>query len=219
MSLKKPWRLTATSTNQRAIDTRTARTRRILDFDLHCIANQAHRVRGDVFRRRVPSDAASLDIEVRCVPGTFDFLADDLPFGEGAAFVRTVVINRADLAMEVYEREALPLHLNTDRTVFGNLLLLRDFDESRHVPVAVECRLRFWEYGVVGYLSYLEAEATGLRAFGIMGRFFDDEMHELVGIGRPCINSTVGGPVDDARLSTLPALISNVRAREIAAWR
>jgi hypothetical protein len=62
--------------------------------------------------------------------GTFDFLADDLPFAEGAAFVRTVVINRVDLAIEVYERETLALHLNTDRTVFGNLRLLRDFDEG-----------------------------------------------------------------------------------------
>ena len=92
---------------------------RIRHTDFHCIANEAHPVRGDVFRGGVHSDAASLDIEVRRAPGTFDFLADDLPFGEGAAFVRTVVINRVDLAIEVYEREALALHLNADRTASG----------------------------------------------------------------------------------------------------
>ncbi len=61
--------------------------------------------------RWVPGDAASVDVEVRRVPGTFDFLADDLPSGKGSAFVRTVVIHRVDLALEIHEREALALDL------------------------------------------------------------------------------------------------------------
>ena len=41
------------------------------------------------------------------MPGTLDFIALNLPFGEWATFVRTFVINRVDLAVEVYECEAL----------------------------------------------------------------------------------------------------------------
>jgi hypothetical protein len=79
--------LPPSSTDQRASDARTACVRRILDFNFHRIVNEAHPVRGDVFRRGVHSDAAGLDIEVRRVPGTFDFLAANLPFGERATFV------------------------------------------------------------------------------------------------------------------------------------
>ena len=189
-------------------DSLAVRRLRILDFDFHRVTTKAHSIRGDVFRGGVHSDAASFDIEVRRVPWTLDFLADDLPFGEWAAFVRTVVINRVDLAIEVYEREMLALHLNADRTVFGNLRLLRDFDESRHVLDPIECRHLFWECGVVGHLRYLEAEAARVRPTGI-GCLFDDETHELVGIGderrQTFCHFTTGGPVDDAQASILPA--------------
>ena len=85
--------------------------------------------------RWVPGDAASLDVEVRRVPGTFDFLTANLPFGEGATFVRALVINRVDLATEVYEGEAFALHLHKDRAGFGNLRLPRDFNEPGHLLV------------------------------------------------------------------------------------
>ena len=65
----------------------------------------------------------------------------------------------------------------------------------------------FWEAGVVGQVLYLEAEAAGVRGTGI-GCFFDDPVHEVVGIKDLSIQSlyhfTVGGPVDDQRLMTLP---------------
>lgn len=68
-------------------------------------------------------------------------------------------------------------------------------------------RRRYWECGLVGQALYLEAEAAGLRGTGI-GCFFDDDMHELLGIGDTAWQSlyhfTVGGPVEDARLTTLP---------------
>ena len=67
-----------------------------LDFDFHRIANEAHTIRRDVFRRGVDGNAAGLDIEVRRVPGTFDFLAANLPFGERATFVGAVVIDRVE---------------------------------------------------------------------------------------------------------------------------
>ncbi len=65
----------------------------------------------------------------------------------------------------------------------------------------------FWEAGVVGQVLYLEAEAAGVRGTGI-GCLFDDPVHEVVGIKDLSIQSlyhfTVGGPVDDQRLMTLP---------------
>jgi hypothetical protein len=60
---------------------------------------------------------------------------------------------------------------------------------------------------MIGQVLYLEAEAAGLRGTGI-GCFFDDEMHHLLGLRGPDWQSlyhfTVGGHVDDPRLTTLP---------------
>jgi SagB-type dehydrogenase family enzyme len=65
----------------------------------------------------------------------------------------------------------------------------------------------FWECGMLGQVLYLEAEAAGIRATGI-GCFFDDEMHKLLGIRdhswQSLYHFTMGGPMDDPRLSTLP---------------
>ncbi len=64
------------------------------------------------------------------------------------------------------------------------------------------------EAGAIGQVLYLEAEAAGLRGTGI-GCFFDDAIHEHIGLrGRRwqvLYNFTVGGPVHDSRLATLPA--------------
>jgi SagB-type dehydrogenase family enzyme len=66
----------------------------------------------------------------------------------------------------------------------------------------------FWEAGLLGQVLYLEAEAAGVRGTGI-GCFFDDPVHEIVGIKGRSFQSlyhfTVGGPVEDGRLMTLPA--------------
>ena len=65
----------------------------------------------------------------------------------------------------------------------------------------------FWETGAIGQVLYLEAEAAGIRATGI-GCFFDDVMHQILGIRERRLQSlyhfTVGGPVDDPRLRTEP---------------
>ena len=69
-------------------------------------------------------------------------------------------------------------------------------------------RALHWECGMLGQVLYLEAEAAGIRATGI-GCFFDDEMHDLLGLRDTAWQSlyhfTAGGAVDDARLTTLPA--------------
>lgn len=65
----------------------------------------------------------------------------------------------------------------------------------------------FWEAGLLGQVLYLEAEAAGFRATGI-GCFFDDPVHEIIGIKNLAIQSlyhfTIGGPIEDTRLTTLP---------------
>ena len=65
----------------------------------------------------------------------------------------------------------------------------------------------YWEAGMIGHVLYLEAEADGLRATGI-GCFFDEAVHELFGFTGHTFQSlyhfTVGAPVDDPRLQTLP---------------
>src|SRR5439155_24618865 len=67
-------------------------------------------------------------------------------------------------------------------------------------------RRLFWEAGAIGQVLYLEAEAAGVRSTGI-GCFFDDPVHRVFGLADLAFQSlyhfTVGGPVDDPRLTTL----------------
>ncbi|KAF5816758.1 putative nitroreductase [Helianthus annuus] len=66
----------------------------------------------------------------------------------------------------------------------------------------------FWETGVLGQVLYLEAHAVGISATGI-GCFFDDPVHEVLGLTGSNFQSlyhfTVGGPVVDKRITSLPA--------------
>ena len=66
----------------------------------------------------------------------------------------------------------------------------------------------FWEAGVIGQVLYLEAEAAGIRSTGI-GCYFDDPMHKVLGLKdhkyQDLYHFTIGGPIEDTRLSTLPA--------------
>ena len=68
----------------------------------------------------------------------------------------------------------------------------------------------FWESGLLGQVLYLEAEAAGVRATGI-GCFFDDPVHEIVAVKELNLQSlyhfTIGGPVEDRRLLTLPPYV------------
>ncbi|KAK6918545.1 Nitroreductase [Dillenia turbinata] len=66
----------------------------------------------------------------------------------------------------------------------------------------------FWETGVLGQVLYLEAHAVGISATGI-GCFFDNPVHEVLGLKGSGFQSlyhfTVGGPVLDKRIMSLPA--------------
>lgn len=68
-------------------------------------------------------------------------------------------------------------------------------------------RRLFREAGLIGQVLYLEAEAAGVRSTGI-GCFFDDPVHQVFGLRDLELQSlyhfTVGGSVDDPRLTTLP---------------
>lgn len=65
----------------------------------------------------------------------------------------------------------------------------------------------FWESGLLGQVLYLEAEAAGVRATGI-GCFYDDPVHEIIAVRGLSVQSlyhfTIGGPMEDGRLMTLP---------------
>jgi SagB-type dehydrogenase family enzyme len=66
----------------------------------------------------------------------------------------------------------------------------------------------FWEAGQIGQVLYLEAEAAGLSGTGI-GCYFDDLVHELLGIAdkrwQSLYHFTLGRALGDERLSVLPA--------------
>lgn len=87
-----------------------------------------------------------------------------------------------------------------------SLAMLAEFDA--HVQeFPWRYRELFWEAGVIGQALYLEAEACGLRGTGI-GCYFDDAVHETLGIADKTLQSlyhfTVGGPLQDERLVSLP---------------
>lgn len=75
-------------------------------------------------------------------------------------------------------------------------------------------RRLFWEAGLIGQVLYLEAEAAGVRGTGI-GCFFDDPVHQVFGLTGYAFQSlyhfTIGGPVEDPRLTTLPPYGEQVR--------
>ncbi|MCH8204983.1 MAG: SagB/ThcOx family dehydrogenase [Candidatus Hydrogenedentes bacterium] len=77
----------------------------------------------------------------------------------------------------------------------------------------------FWEAGRVGQVLYLEAEAAGVRSTGI-GCYFDDPVHDLFGLTGRAFQSlyhfTVGGAVDDARLTSEPPYTPERRA--VSGW-
>ena len=89
-----------------------------------------------------------------------------------------------------------------------SLGMIADYMGSLTTYGAPFYRNLFWEAGMVGQVLYLEAEETGIRSTGI-GCYFDDPVHEAFGITsrewQSFYHFTVGGPVEDTRLTTLPA--------------
>jgi hypothetical protein len=96
-----------------------------------------------------------------------------------------------------------------------SLGMLADYTDSLATYGATFYRNLFWEAGMVGQVLYLEAEEAGVRSTGI-GCYFDDLVHEVFGLESRAWQSfyhfTVGGPVEDARLTTEPAYGAGARA-------
>ncbi|NOT10270.1 MAG: SagB/ThcOx family dehydrogenase [Methylococcaceae bacterium] len=88
-----------------------------------------------------------------------------------------------------------------------SLAMVAEFSETIEATPWLYRRL-FWECGLIGQVLYLEAEAAGLRGTGI-GCYFDDSVHEILGTKNDQFQSlyhfTVGKPLEDKRLETLPA--------------
>ena len=99
-----------------------------------------------------------------------------------------------------------------------SLGMIVDFEEPLQTHGAWIYRRLFWETGMIGQVLYLEAEAAGVRSTGIEC-FFDDSVHDLFGFKdrkyRSLYHFTVGGPVEDTRLATLPPYPPDVTARTI----
>ena len=89
-----------------------------------------------------------------------------------------------------------------------SLGMIADYMDSLTTYGAAFYRNLFWEAGMVGQVLYLEAEEAGIRSTGI-GCYFDDPVHDVFGIAsrewQSFYHFSVGGPVEDARLTTLPA--------------
>lgn len=113
------------------------------------------------------------------------------------------------LAPQDVRREAKVISCHQDIAADGvfSLGMLARFDDIRHKGAYFYPRL-FWETGLIGQLLYLEAEAAGMRSTGI-GCFFDDEVHQMLGMTDRCWQSlyhfTVGGADEDVRIQSYPA--------------
>ncbi|MEO6202428.1 MAG: SagB/ThcOx family dehydrogenase [Nitrospirales bacterium] len=86
--------------------------------------------------------------------------------------------------------------------------MVAEFDDSLETFGPWFYKRLFWETGLIGQVLYLEAEAAGIRSTGI-GCFFDDPVHRVLGVHpqtkwQSLYHFTVGGPLDDGRLTTLP---------------
>jgi SagB-type dehydrogenase family enzyme len=97
-----------------------------------------------------------------------------------------------------------------------SLGMIADFTQTIRGKGAWWYRRLFWEAGVLGQVLYLEAEAAGVRSTGI-GCYFDDAFHELLGLTgdefQDLYHFTVGGPIEDHRLMTLPPYAHLRRSR------
>ena len=114
--------------------------------------------------------------------------------------------------LEEGDTQRLAMQLSCWQEIAGessfSLGMIAEFDDAleRHGPWFY--RRLFWEAGLIGQVLYLEAEAAGIRSTGI-GCFFDDPVHQVLGSFpqtrfQSLYHFTVGGPLEDERLTTLP---------------
>ncbi|RMH05591.1 MAG: SagB/ThcOx family dehydrogenase [Nitrospirae bacterium] len=114
--------------------------------------------------------------------------------------------------LEEGHAQQLAMQLSCWQDIAGDsafsLGMIAEFDASLNRYGPWFYRRLFWEAGLIGQVLYLEAEAAGVRATGI-GCFFDDPVHRVFGFYpstqfQSLYHFTVGGPIEDRRLTTLP---------------
>lgn len=114
----------------------------------------------------------------------------------------------AGLELQELQRlaRALSCHQDIASTSAFSLAMLADF--SRLGPEGHAYRRLLREAGLIGQALYLEAEAAGVRGTGI-GCFFDEPVRQTLGLQdarwQSIYHFTVGAPVPDTRIETLPA--------------
>ena len=117
------------------------------------------------------------------------------------------LIQLAEMGLQEMQRMArsLSCHQDIASTSSFSLGMLGEFEDATSTGHGYRELLR--EAGLVGQVLYLEAEASEVRGTGI-GCFFDDPVHQLVGLSGPRYQSvyhfTVGTPVTDDRIETGP---------------
>jgi SagB-type dehydrogenase family enzyme len=105
----------------------------------------------------------------------------------------------------------LSAHVSCDQAIAGegcfSLGMLARMEPTLREHGAWAYPRLYWECGAIGQALYLDAEALGLRATGI-GCFYDDIVHRALGlrdrVWQSLYHFTVGGAVDDPRITTEP---------------
>jgi hypothetical protein len=97
--------------------------------------------------------------------------------------------------------------------------MIAEFDKTLDEEGGFGYRRLHWEAGLIGQALYLWASAANLSGTGI-GCFFDDEIHALLGFSpqtgafQDLYHFTVGAPLEDQRMLTLPAYPEELRERK-----
>lgn len=136
--------------------------------------------------------------------------------GLGEAMRRAFHWTSADAGLPLYQLVAanaqrtahtLSCHQDIAAQSAFTLLFAAEFDGPVLENPAAYRHLH-WEAGMLGHCATLEAEAAGWRGTGI-GCFFDDADHEVLGLAdsryQVIYHYAVGMPLDDPRITTLPA--------------
>ncbi|MET0051420.1 MAG: nitroreductase [Candidatus Thiodiazotropha sp.] len=102
---------------------------------------------------------------------------------------------------------ALSCHQDIAASSYFSLGMLSYFEPVLHERGPQIYPELFWEAGLIGQVLYLQAEALNMRGTGI-GCFFDDGVHEILGLQDRQFQSlyhfTVGQAKQDDRLQTHP---------------